>query len=149
MSRPKVPVEERFWTKVRKTRGCWYWTGALRKGTLEDGGGYGRIWDGEKTEYAHRVAWELEHGPIPPKFTVDHLCRNRACVRTSHMELVTRSENRLRSPGSNRNKARCKRGHRLAGKNVQIRIKANGTKERVCLECIVARAIERRDRLRG
>jgi HNH endonuclease len=51
--------------------------------------GYGRIGD----ERAHRVAWEQEHGPIPPGMVVMHLCNNPACVNLDHLKVGTQSEN--------------------------------------------------------
>src|SRR5205809_7157419 len=54
--------------------------------------GYGYLYVDGKSWSAHRYAWTLERGPIPPGLTVDHLCRNRACINVEHMELVTRGE---------------------------------------------------------
>jgi len=87
------PLAERFDTKVRKTEGCWYWTGAI--GT----GGYGRIGTGEgkRLEQAHRVAYELYVGPIPEGLHIDHLCRTRSCVRPDHLEPVPQAENNRRA----------------------------------------------------
>lgn len=36
---------------------------------------------------AHRYAYYLMQ-PFPNKFQIDHLCRNRLCVRFSHLQLV-------------------------------------------------------------
>ena len=41
----------------------------------------------------HRVAWEVQVGPIHDELTVDHLCRNRRCFNLWHLRLVTRSVN--------------------------------------------------------
>lgn len=71
---------------VRYKKGCWEWPG---KKSAE---GYGQGRGG----YAHRLAWQALNGPIPEGLQIDHLCRNRACVRPDHMELVTRKENILR-----------------------------------------------------
>jgi hypothetical protein len=96
---PKLTTEERFWEKVDK-RGplpfecqdlgpCWVWTASINKGT-----GYGQFFPkhGEGMD-AHRFAYLLEHGSIPEKHDVHHLCLRRACVRPSHLRATTRSEN--------------------------------------------------------
>lgn len=46
-----------------------------------------------ETKRAHRMYYEERHGPIPGNLTVDHLCRQRACVNPAHMEIVTLQEN--------------------------------------------------------
>lgn len=54
--------------------------------------GYGQTWDGKTVVYAHRVAYEREHGPIPEGMTVHHRCNNRKCVNVEHMELLRRDD---------------------------------------------------------
>ena len=53
-------LEKRFWSKVDKKgpNDCWDWAASLRKG-------YGEIWDGNKSIYAHRLSWILHNGSIP------------------------------------------------------------------------------------
>jgi hypothetical protein len=51
---------------------------------------------GDKEGSAHRYAYELLVGPIPKGWTVDHLCRVRACVKPEHLEAVTYGENNRR-----------------------------------------------------
>jgi hypothetical protein len=43
--------------------------------------------------YAHRVAWELEHGPVPDGLTLDHRCCVRHCVNPAHLEPVSHKVN--------------------------------------------------------
>ena len=49
-------------------------------------GGYGYFYDDDtRLRRAHRVAWELEHGPLPEDVALMHTCDNPACVRVSHL----------------------------------------------------------------
>lgn len=54
-------------------------------------------WGGQ-TVAVHIALWTNEHGYIPGKKELDHVCRNRLCVRPDpeHLELVTRKRNILR-----------------------------------------------------
>ena len=119
-----APVEDRFWVKVEKTDGCWLWT-ACR---IPDG--YGLFWDGTyrlnrspRFVLAHRFAYEAAVGPIPNGLEMDHLCRNRLCVRPDHLEPVTRSTNQKRSPltgQGNRKKGTCPKGHLYDAANTRL-----------------------------
>jgi hypothetical protein len=122
-----VAPESRFWPKVHVTHGCWEWTGAVTSN------GYGRFWDGERVCWAHRAAWELFVGPIPKDLQIDHLCRNRKCVRIEHLRVVTVGEN-LRAgygwSGVNVRKTHCPKGHFYSAGNTAI---VQGS--RVCITC--------------
>lgn len=124
----KQTLEERFWSKVDKTEDCWLW----RAGKFWHG--YGQFSVNNKSRYAHRVAYELEFGPVPDGMQLDHLCRVRLCVRPSHLEAVTQTENIRRgvSPTAlNRRLTKCKRGHDLSGDNIHVN--ARGYRQcRVC-----------------
>lgn len=70
----------RFWSKVDRSGDCWLWLGYV----LEDGyGQFGRA--GERR--AHRVAFELTHGPIPDGAQVLHRCDVPLCMRPVHLYL--------------------------------------------------------------
>lgn len=72
-----------------------------------------------KVRYAHRLAWEAENGPIPDGIKVDHKCHNRACVRTSHMQLVNNAKNLENRAGLSANNKSGVRGvcwYRALGK---------------------------------
>lgn len=109
--------------------GCWLWLGKLSREN-----GYGQMGVMGKTRYAHRLAWEVAHGPIPPGLTIDHLCRQRSCVNPDHLEVVTIRENVLRGVGRsavNHRKTHCKYGHEFSPKNTHIDPKG----KRVCRAC--------------
>lgn len=42
---------------------------------------------------AHRAAYVLAHGPIPPGLGVLHSCDNPPCIRPEHIRAGTRAEN--------------------------------------------------------
>lgn len=112
------PVSDRLWSHVTKGPGCWVWTGFLRNG-------YGRLktGQGDETVAVHRLSYELLVGPIPAGLEIDHLCRNRACVRPDHLEPVTSRENVLRgvSPiASFARQTHCKRGHPFDDNNTYL-----------------------------
>jgi HNH endonuclease len=46
------------------------------------------------TTAAHRYAWTLEHGPIPPGLIVRHRCDEPLCTATQHLDLGTCADNR-------------------------------------------------------
>lgn len=115
-----MSLAERFHAKVDR-RGpdeCWPWTGAVT------GKGYGHLRRGGRTEgwvYAHRLAYELEHGPIPDDLTIDHVrargCTTPLCCNPAHLEVVTRVENTLRADAPSRrlhDAGVCVRGHDAA-----------------------------------
>lgn len=93
MARPRVPLEQRFWTKVQRQDGekCWLWTGAI------SGSGYGTVAlpVTGKSINAHRIAYELVYGPIPDNLNVLHRCDVRNCVRPDHLFLGTYHDNTM------------------------------------------------------
>ncbi len=83
-------LEQRFWSKVDKSGGvdaCWPWTACI--GT----NGYGNFKFEGKNKNAHRVAYELVHGPVDRNMEIRHHCDNKLCCNDSHLEPGTRLEN--------------------------------------------------------
>lgn len=127
---PELPP--RIATKIRYAEtGCWEWTACVTAT------GYGRVWNGQRSDWAHRVVFEMLRAPIPDGKVLDHLCRNRPCVNPDHLEPVTDLENTLRGDGPGATQARhraktfCKRGHPLFGENVY----RHPSGRRVCRKC--------------
>lgn len=99
----RAALESRFWSKVEKTSTCWLW----RAAKTDEGYGVFALLRrrGKKTNaFAHRVAWELERGPIAAGLTIDHVPECK-CVNPAHMEPVTIFENNRR-----RDERRARRG---------------------------------------
>ncbi|NBO53554.1 MAG: HNH endonuclease [Actinobacteria bacterium] len=69
---------------------CWVWQGC------RDHHGYGQFKFRGKKVRAHRWIYEALHGELPEGLFVDHLCRNRGCVRPAHLECTTPLENTVR-----------------------------------------------------
>jgi hypothetical protein len=117
---------------------CWPWAGAIVRG-------YGQFAVTSKERvYAHRYAWELEHGPIPDGLTIDHTCHNdadckggpscphRRCCNPRHCEPLPGPDNLRRSHTWTGHRTHCARaGHPLSGENVYVDAKGG----RSCREC--------------
>ena len=88
--------QERFWSKVNKEssnlswRGtrCWEWTGIR----IPKGYGHFKAFGGRLLK-AHRVAYEIEIGPIPDGMLCMHRCDNPPCCNPAHLHLGTNTEN--------------------------------------------------------
>lgn len=107
----KVPDVIKFWSKALIGEGCWEWAGSFFPE------GYGAF----NSKPAHRWVAEkyLKWPPTGNGWSIDHICRNRACVRPSHLRRVTQADNV-------RNSARvevthCPRGHPYSGYNLIVR----------------------------
>lgn len=127
------PALERFWAKVDKNGPvpafkpelgpCWQWTASKVRG-------YG-VFD---SRVAHLQSWEWENGPKPSGTDLDHLCRNRGCVRPSHLEPVTRSEN-IRRGACGVLKTHCRHGHPWIPENITVNGWSRGKRAYMCRLC--------------
>ncbi len=140
---PFYALPDRFWAKVNKTGPipkhcpelgpCWVWTAALNRD------GYGVFWLNGRMV----LAYHLPLGPVPAGKERDHRCRNRACVRDGHLEVVTHKINMARGVFGQR--THCPWGHPYDTANT-LTIKATGARQ--CRACARRRtAIRRREGL--
>ncbi len=94
---------------------CHTWIGPVGDG------GYGRVQFRNTHMGAHKAAYIKAVGEVPEGFVLDHLCRNRLCIRPDHLEPVTDRTNILRGIGptaENARKTHCLNGHPLSGDNL-------------------------------
>jgi hypothetical protein len=77
---------------------CWEWN----KST--DRGGYGKFWYQGRIVAAHRAAWILHRGTIPPGAFVCHRCDVPGCVNPKHLFLGDHRRNMADMVGKGRQK---------------------------------------------
>lgn len=88
----RVPPFERAMSErleqrsIRKRNGCIEYTG-------QSWGTYGQLEYRRITYLAHRVAWRLANGPIPPRMCICHSCDNPKCINPKHLFLGSYSDN--------------------------------------------------------
>ena len=85
---------EEFWDKVKGNpfASCWLWPGYKNENR------YCYVMYGGERISAHKLAWELTHGPVPStgsgKFArVSHSCENKRCVNPKHLFLGSHLKN--------------------------------------------------------
>ena len=79
---------DRFWSRVQvgDEDECWIW-----KHTVWER--YGTFWWKDRTQGAHRVAYQIAHGTIPSGMCILHSCDTPLCCNPKHLTLGTQSEN--------------------------------------------------------
>jgi len=135
-----MPPEERFW-KLVDIHGpvgplgqCMEWQGKINDGRYGMFSAGSRSDGSRKQLYAHRLAYEWIVGCIPPKYQIDHLCRNTKCVWVGHLEAVSPRENTMRGntiTAANAAKTECPSGHSYSPENTVV----SKAGRRVCREC--------------
>lgn len=80
-------AEERFWARVHKTDGCWYWGG------VHFGNKYGLLMVDGKNKTSHRFSYEIHKGEIPVGGIICHTCDVRNCVNPEHLYCGTHEDN--------------------------------------------------------
>src|SRR5262245_57257109 len=99
-------VRARLWSHLvcNIATGCWEWQ--LSKGGKLAYGQMSMPGNRSRPIAAHRVAWQLEYGPIPDGMYVLHRCDNPPCANPDHLFLGTLPENNA----DMRAKGRARRG---------------------------------------
>lgn len=109
--------DEGFDHRTEWREGCLEWTGRASEN------GYGKMWLGDREGYAHRFAYEREHGPIPDGMYVDHSCWNRLCCNVEHLRLATPAQNSFNRSGARSSSTTGVRGvmpHGAGGFNATV-----------------------------
>jgi hypothetical protein len=99
-----IPIEKRFWDKVKIGEGCWEWQ------ACRDDFGYGVLkkeGKPKRTQRAHIIAWtRIYKQELPKGMCVLHHCDNPGCVKEDHLYVGTRIENNFDKEIRNRGKKR-------------------------------------------
>lgn len=71
-------LNSKFWEKVRKTAGCWFWVAATSRE------GYGIVNINGHSELAHRASFEDAVRILAPNEKLVRTCDSKLCVRPDH-----------------------------------------------------------------
>jgi len=133
-----VPEAVRFWSHTKQEGECIVWTGAVLNPVHGIERGWGRFATMYKGKHqavaAYRFAWFLHYGRWPADgMDLDHLCRNRRCVRVTHLEEVPHIVNIQRKPTH----GYCRKGHKFVEGNHYKHVSPRtGRVQRRCKLCL-------------
>lgn len=109
----RYSLAERLAARTEKGPSCWLLTGYVHPN------GYvlfhSRVNGKPHSQYAHRIAYELAHGPIPEGLVVMHSCDEPRCVNPDHLTVGTQADNVRDSVRKGRHGAHLATGIRLNG----------------------------------
>jgi hypothetical protein len=124
---------------------CCYWPhGSIGRD------GYQNVRVGDRMVGAHRLVYEVVHGPVPEGHVVDHTCHDpevceggfdcphRACINPRHVAAKTNAENTGAARSSRSRPTHCRRDHEFTDENTYT----DKTGRRHCRTC-------HRDRMAG
>jgi hypothetical protein len=138
-TRSRTPVADRLFSKLRPmSSGCIEFTGDRHRtgyGKLRRGG------QGEGMIRTHRLAWEINNGPIPEGMFVLHHCDNRLCCNPDHLYVGTKADNMrdmsVRKRSHYGRRTHCNHGHEFTPENTIPRsLKTSGKIGRRCRTCV-------------
>jgi hypothetical protein len=139
-NRPRVPLVDRLFSRLQPMpNGCIEFVGNRLPPW-----GYGILTLGPRGDRkmlrAHRVAWELNNGPIPEGVEICHRCDNPPCCNPDHLFAGTKADNMrdMSRKGRSRNskKTHCDNGHEFTPENTIPRaLTTSGKVGRRCRTC--------------
>lgn len=113
-----APLEVRFWERVKRADGCWFWQGG------RDTNGYGVLNRGGRSDgkiLAHRLSWLIANDDLPDDLDVLHHCDTPPCVNPEHLFLGTQADNNADRDAKGR--------QNLGEKNGAVRLKEGQVRE--------------------
>ena len=99
---------------ITNDKGCWLIQSPLDKDGYFIGSFHG------KSVRAHRKIYEIVMGKILKGLVIDHLCKNRNCCNSEHLEVVTVKINTNRGKNFRSSKTHCIHGHEFTSQNTYI-----------------------------
>lgn len=134
MAPRRIPPADRLLKHSQQQGDCILWTGSKSRD------GYGVMRIGRNGQFrVHRVAFELNHGPIPDGMHVCHQCDTPLCINPKHLFLGTPKDNMIDKVHKGRGLAPTGESHgmsKLSDQQVDEirRLRASGMKLKVIAE---------------